>query len=144
MSKFPITREQLPPGGNLCEYCTALCCHYYALPMDEPKTWRDFDNIRWFMIHGTVTAYVHDGVWYLCTYQVCRHLQPDYRCGIYETRPEICREYSTTNCDYDDHGTHDMLFETPEQIWEYAHAILPPRRGSNGKSTQTVDLPILN
>ncbi|MFM8289962.1 MAG: YkgJ family cysteine cluster protein, partial [Planctomycetaceae bacterium] len=86
----------------------------------------------------------HDGVWYLCTYQVCRHLQPDHRCGIYETRPEICREYSTTNCDYDDHGTHDMLFETPEQIWEYAHAILPPRRGARGKSTQTVDLPILN
>ena len=26
-------------------------------------------------------------------------------------------------------------FETPEQIWEYAEAILPPRRGLKGKET---------
>jgi hypothetical protein len=37
-----------------------------------------------------------------------------------------------------------MLFETPEQIWEYAEAILPPRKKKKTASSLSVDLPILN
>jgi uncharacterized protein len=144
MSQFPITRAQLPPGEILCSYCTALCCRYFALPMETPTTRRDFDNIRWFMLHGKVTVYVDDGTWYLCVYADCRHLQPDHRCGSYDDRPAICREYNTKNCDYDDKGVHDKLFETPEQIAEYEEAVLPPRRRGPRRSLDRMQLPVIS
>lgn len=96
------------------------------------------------MLHGKVSVYVDDGTWYLCVYADCRHLQADHRCGSYADRPEICREYSTTNCDYDDQGVHDKLFETPEQIAEYAEAVLPPPRRSKARQAlERIRLPVL-
>jgi Fe-S-cluster containining protein len=141
MPHFPIKRSQLKPGEVLCSYCTALCCRYFSLPIEMPKTWKEFDTIRWFMMHGTVSVYVDDGTWYLCVYADCKHLEADNRCGIYDDRPRICRNYSTRDCEYDDLGLHDRLFETPEQLWEYAEAVLPPRRRRGAK--QRVSLPVL-
>src|SRR5262249_5672323 len=48
MSRFPIRRDQLPPGEVLCTYCTGLCCRYFTVSLDTPTTWTDFDNIRWY------------------------------------------------------------------------------------------------
>ncbi|HEY3966592.1 MAG TPA: YkgJ family cysteine cluster protein [Planctomycetaceae bacterium] len=144
MPIFPIKREQLKPGEILCSYCTALCCRYFSVPIDTPTTRKEFDNLRWFMLHGRVTVYVEDETWYLCVYGDCQHLLSDNRCGIYETRPQICRDYSTDKCEYDDSGLHDKLFETPEQIWEYAEAIFPPKRARKDKSAKRVSLPIVS
>lgn len=144
MPQFPIKRDQLPPGEVLCSYCTALCCRYFAVHIDTPTTWREFDNIRWFIMHGRVTVYVDDGTWYLCVYGDCQHLQADNRCGIYDDRPQICREYSTKGCEYDDPGIHERLFETPEQVWEYAEAILGPRPSKDrARRNGKLQLPIL-
>ena len=52
----------------------------------------------------------------------------DNRCQIYFNRPRICRDYTTDECEYDEVWSFDKAFETPEQIWEYAEALLPPRR----------------
>lgn len=128
MSSPRMRRAELPPGDCLCNYCTALCCRYFTLPIDTPTDWRDFDHIRWFLMHGRATVFVESGIWYLTVYAECRHLLPDQRCGIYDDRPQICRNYSTDSCEYEDDGVHDMYFETPEQIWEYAHAVLPPQQ----------------
>lgn len=73
----------------------------------------------------------------------CKHLLDDYRCGIYETRPQICREYSTDNCEYEDDWTYERYFETPEQIYEYAEAILPARRGQGVRGRKPDLLEIL-
>ena len=32
----------LTMGSILCEHCTGHCCKYVALPLDRPKTRRDF------------------------------------------------------------------------------------------------------
>jgi Fe-S-cluster containining protein len=79
--------------------------------------------------------------WYLMVPGDCQHLQADHRCGIYETRPQICRSYTTDECEYDNDGVYDQFFETAEQLWEYAQAVLPPlpRRAAD----QPVSLPIL-
>lgn len=137
------SREDLPEDANLCEYCTAKCCHYFALPIDRPKEFSDFDYIRWYLLHDRATVFVEDYDWYLLVHTVCKHLQDDYRCGIYETRPQICRSYTTDECEYDDQWTYDMYFETPEQVEEYAEAFLASSQGKGIRSPQPPLLPVL-
>ncbi len=31
----------------------------------------------------------------------CTHIKDDGRCGIYTTRPQICRDYSNDYCEHD-------------------------------------------
>ena len=57
----------------------------------------------------------------------CKHLQSDNRCGIYDTRPQICRDYSTDDCEYEDDWVYEQYLETAEQVDEYAEAVLPPQ-----------------
>lgn len=78
--------------------------------------------MRWFLLHDKASVFVEDDSWYLLVHTVCKHLQPDNRCGIYETRPAICRDYSTDNCEYDEDSTYEMYFETAEQVAEYMEA----------------------
>ena len=40
------SRKDLGPDEVLCEYCTAKCCRYFALPIETPKTFKDFEYIR--------------------------------------------------------------------------------------------------
>jgi Fe-S-cluster containining protein len=143
MASIVMRRQDLPPGEVLCSYCTAKCCRYFALAIDTPTTWRDFDNIRWFMFHGRVSLFVDKKVWYLVVHEACKHLQPDNRCGTYATRPRICRDYTTDGCEYDNEFVYDQLFETPEQLWEYAEAVLPPPRRRKVKGELAVTLPVL-
>ena len=81
--------------------------------------------------------------WYLLVHTTCRHLRPDHRCGIYEMRPQICRDYTTDKCEYEDDWTYDQYFELPEQIAEYVEAITPRRRGSSIRSPQPSLLPVM-
>ena len=127
-------RQDLAPGDCLCNYCTAKCCRYFALPLDTPTTWKDFDFLRWFLLHERASAFVEDGTWYLLVHTLCRHLRADNLCGIYETRPNICRAYKTTNCEYEDDWVYDHYLETAAQVEEYALARLGPRRGQSFRS----------
>lgn len=136
-------REDVPADANLCDYCNAKCCRYFALPIDLPETAQDFDFIRWYLLHEHATVFVDDGTWYLLVHTTCKHLQSDYRCGIYDIRPQICRDYKTDNCEYDDRWTYEQYFETPEQIYEYAEAVLGPGKKGNLRSPQPQLLPVL-
>lgn len=138
------SRNEIPADANLCEYCTAKCCRYFALPIETPSDWRDFEFIRWYLLHERASVFIEDGDWYLMVHTVCKHLMSDNRCGIYETRPQICREYTTDNCEYEDDWTYDQYFETPEQIYEYAEAILPTPRGKGIRSRKPELLPVLS
>ncbi len=122
-------------GSVLCEHCPAACCRYLAIPIDEPTTGRDFDDIRWYLMHQGVTVFVEDGDWYFQVQTVCKNLGVDHRCGVYETRPEICREYKAKDCDYSDatYG-YEKLFTHPTQIEEYYKA-------KTGKTIKTLKKP---
>jgi Fe-S-cluster containining protein len=132
------SRAQLKPGEVLCQFCAAKCCKYYSLPMEKPTTRKDFDYIRWFLLHGRSAVYIEDGTWYLLVYSDCKHLLPDNRCGIYDTRPQICREYTTDNCEYDDDWSTNV-FRTPEQVQEYVDAILPAKKTATCKPKPPLD-----
>ena len=116
------TREEVPKSECLCDYCTALCCRYFALPIDEPTEPHEFDYVRWYLLHDRATVFVDGDQWYLLVHTTCKHLRDDNLCGIYETRPQICRDYSTKRCEYDDTAVYDRYFETAEQVAEYIEA----------------------
>jgi Fe-S-cluster containining protein len=123
-----MKRADLPAGSCLCDHCTGKCCRYFSLPIKTPVTWDDYDEVRWFLAHGQTLVYIEKGVWYLLVMTRCQYLQADNRCGIYLTRPKICREYTTDDCEYDSDWGFERVFEAPEQIAEYAEAVLPPKR----------------
>ena len=112
-----------------CRKCPGLCCRYFGLPIDTPETPGDFNDIHWYLLHKGTEVYVSDGDWYLNVKNACRQLGADYSCGIYETRPRICRQYATEQCDitsaeYD----HEHHFYSPEQLEEYARGFLRDKR----------------
>jgi Fe-S-cluster containining protein len=132
VKKTKIRREDLAPGACLCDHCSGKCCRYFSLPIETPANWDDYDTIRWYLAHGQTLVYVEKATWYLVVMTRCKYLSRDDRCQIYLSRPRICREYTTDECEYDDDWIFEKVFETPEQLWEYAEAVLPPRRRRNG------------
>jgi Fe-S-cluster containining protein len=125
-----------PKDGPPCHLCTARCCKYFALAIDTPVTPEDHDYIRWFLMHAHVVAWRQDGDWYLEVRTPCQHLQPDNACGIYETRPQICRDYglpekaedATAPCEYfTDDAAYDLFFDTADAFYTWSKAELEKR-----------------
>ena len=85
-----------------CTTCPAMCCRYIATQIDEPTRKREYDHIRWYLMHRDVHVFIdHDEEWYLEFETPCENLGPDNRCLIYEDRPRICS----------DHGDSDVICE---------------------------------
>lgn len=122
-------------GSSHCEHCTGHCCKYLALPLESPETARDYDDMRWYLMHQGVTIFVEDGEWYIQVSTTCTHLQPDNLCGIYSTRPQICRDYKSGECDYSDGSYgYDHLFTHVDQLEAYAKEHLRKRRKPKRKT----------
>lgn len=79
-------KSEVPPE-RLCEFCDAKCCRYFALPIDKPTTFEEFDYVRWYLLHERASVFVENGDWFLLVHTPCKELGPDNRCQIYETRP---------------------------------------------------------
>ncbi|MBV8607906.1 MAG: YkgJ family cysteine cluster protein [Singulisphaera sp.] len=134
MKKTKPRRDQLKPDECLRAHCTDTCCRYSSLPIETPSTWDDSDAIRWYLAHGSTLGDVERETWYLVVMTRCTHLTYDNRCRSDLSRPKICQEYATSDCEYDD-WMCGKVFEIPEQTWEDAEAVLPPglnprRRGA--------------
>ncbi len=113
-----ITRKT---NKTLCDNCGGRCCRYIAFPIDNPETRKDYDDIRWYLCHKGITVFVEDKQWYVSISSDCRHLCSDTnKCEIYEKRPQICREFDPTGCEYrsDEYG-YDLHFTDDEQMQEY-------------------------
>lgn len=100
--------------------------------------------MRWFLLHERASVFVEDESWYLLVHTNCKHLQPDNRCGIYDTRPQICRDYSTANCEYDEDATYEKYFETAEQVAEYMEATVLQSEIPSIRSPEPPLLPVLS
>ncbi len=138
-----IRREDLPAGENLCEYCTAKCCRYFALPIDPPETFEELEYLRWFLLHDRASVFKEDDDWYLLVHTTCEHLRDDNRCGIYATRPKICQDYSFNNCEYEEDSVYDLYLETADQVWEYTEAVWQPNARC-ARSRKPELLPVLS
>ncbi len=138
-----FSRGDYPEGTILCEHCIAKCCRYYSVEIEAPVTATDRDVVRWYMLHQHASIFIDDGTWYLKVNSDCRYLLPDNRCGIYETRPEICRNYSQVDCEFDDDWLYEHYFESVEQLDEYWEVTVPPRGAASIRSPRPPVLPII-
>ncbi len=93
--------------SDQCSKCLpAKCCTYFAFEIDEPGSRKDYESYLWKLAHEQVSMYIYRKKWHIMIHTRCNFLQDNNQCGIYETRPYICKEHSTTNCEYtsEDYG----------------------------------------
>ena len=106
-----------------CEACYATCCRYLATEIDTPTCKRDYDNIRWYLMHQNVHVFVdHDNDWYIEFESVCSNLTENARCQKYEDRPRICAKHGEDDgtCEFhSDESPYDRRFSTAREFEEY-------------------------
>lgn len=99
---IPIVPAHKITPENKCSFCAnSKCCTYLTQQVPTPRSKSDFDHLLWQISHQNVQVYKDEDGWYLLVNNKCLHLQPGGRCGIYETRPQVCREYSNDYCEFD-------------------------------------------
>ncbi len=95
---------------------------YVTVPLDSPRSKSQKDLFRWYLLHQNVEIYIdHDRQWQILFKTPCNKLLDNGMCSIYETRPQICRDYQADACsrvgkDYIE------LFQTPEDLERYFQA----------------------
>lgn len=107
---------------NKCSFCTdSLCCTYITQHLDTPKSKADFQQLLWQVSHDNICIYKDDDGWTLLVSGKCQHLQINGDCGIYHTRPEICREHTNDYCEYDapSEDGFDLYFTNYEDLLAY-------------------------
>lgn len=101
-----------------------MCCRYVALQIDTPDSRRDYDHIRWYLLHENVHVFIErGGDWYIEFETPCRELDSSNRCRIYADRPRICREHgngSKSTCEYvADEDVYKRRFSSAAALEEY-------------------------
>lgn len=107
---------------NKCDDCTgSICCTYVTQQIPGPRSKHDFDHLLWQLSHGGIQLYKDGDGWFLLIQNACLHLQADGRCGIYQDRPQICREYKNDFCEYDMPAREgwDLYFEDYASLLAY-------------------------
>ena len=85
-----------------CGFCTnSKCCTYITQQIEVPRSKVDFDHLLWQISHENIQIYKDEDGWFLLVNNQCGHLLPDGKCGIYNTRPKVCREYTNDYCEFD-------------------------------------------
>ncbi len=104
--------------GHPCQTCGATCCRYVGIALAPPRDVDDHDLIRWYLSHKKVSVYVDkDGAWWVQVGTDCRHIGRDGGCRIYESRPQLCRDYGTQACERADHDDQNIAeFATVEEF----------------------------
>ncbi len=95
-----------------CDACDALCCRYVATEIDRPTAKRDYDYIRWYLLHRHVAVFIdHDGSWFLEFETPCECLGERGRCTRYHARPRICRDHGEGAVECEFHGATEPHVE---------------------------------
>lgn len=105
-----------------CSQChQSICCTYVTHPLDTPRGKADFQYLLWLVSHGNIEIYKDEDGWCLLIPARCQHLQGDGRCGIYATRPPICREHDNSHCEFDQPAEQDfdLYFRNYDELLKY-------------------------
>ncbi len=84
--------------------CPRGCCNHLSVPIDEPESWRDFDDIRWYVAHRSVSVHKdHEGDWLV----------------TFHTRPmTACAKCDADACSSDDQD-YPVVFSTMDDVDSY-------------------------
>ncbi len=106
-----------------CIACRAKCCRHVATGIDTPTCKRDYDNIRWYLMHEDVNVFVDkEGEWTIEFFTKCLLLKETQLCDGYGDRPRVCRDYpdASSLCEYEDDALpYKALFTTAREFEQY-------------------------
>lgn len=110
--------KKLLTEDDQCLKCRpAKCCMYFSLEIDPPENKRDYDDFLWFLAHENVSIYLWENSWYLMIHNKCTFLdKATNRCTTYETRPKMCREHLTKDCEFDSDYEFDEHFTSYDDL----------------------------
>ena len=115
---LPLKMAEPEKPLKVCTEC-GKCCTYVSVGINPPNSVGNATDMLWYLYHQDVSLYRDgDGEWSVVFETRCRHLQGDLLCAIYESRPEICRDFDNTTCEVND-PEGGLAIETPEQFVEY-------------------------
>jgi len=120
-----------------CKDCDGKCCNYITIQIDEPEDDIDFEELKWFLCHENILVYIdNDDDWCVEVRTNCKNLDENNACKIYATRPIVCLEHETHECEhnekYDDY--YKRLFKTMEDIEAYKQEYLSKKTESTNES----------
>ncbi len=119
--KIPVIAEAMTPE-NKCSFCTeSTCCTYFTQQIDTPRKKSEFVHMLWQISHRNVQFYKDEDGWFLLVNNPCVHLLEDGGCGIYDSRPDICREYDNEYCEYDAPAEEgfELFFDSYDSLLQY-------------------------
>ena len=130
---FPqFKNEEKMTESEICLKCTG-CCRYVTVEIDKPRNKEKVELYTWYLLHKNVQIYIdNEGDWNLLFITTCTELQSDGKCGIYPTRPKICKEYSPKSCSRTGKD-HTHLFMTPSALIEYLDEEKAKKKKKNTK-----------
>lgn len=105
-----------------CSKCTkSICCNSINQKIPAPKSKEDFDHLIWQVSHENINIFKDADGWFLHISSRCMHLGENGACGIYETRPWVCREYDNDFCEFDEsiEDASELFFATPKKLDKY-------------------------
>ena len=110
-------------SDNKCSFCRgSTCCTYLTHQLDTPRSMEDFDLLLWQLSHANTQVYKDEDGWFLLINNRCLHLLSDGRCAIYEHRPQVCREHSNEDCEFEGAAGADdfeLFFPSYEALLKY-------------------------
>lgn len=124
-----------------CRNCDAYCCKHVAVYIDKPQNYRDYDHIRWYLLHENVWISIDfQGEWMLEFRTPCKRITKDFKCADYDNRPLICKNYPQKNELCEKQSTelsYAYLFTNLEEFETYLKAkknIKPKKKADLKKS----------
>lgn len=116
---FPkFKNEDQMTESEICVKCHG-CCMYVTVPLDYPRSNDQKDMFRWYLLHRNVEIYIdHDKEWHILFKTPCDKLLSNGMCSIYETRPQICKDYSADSCSRTGKD-YIELFRKPDDLEKY-------------------------
>ena len=120
MERLSDIKVKLEPGTritaeNKCGFCTnSYCCTYVTERLVTPRSKLDYEHMLWQVSHEGVEVYKDEEGWWMMIFGRCSHLQADGQCGIYEVRPQICRDHSNDYCEFDAPVENDYALHFPD------------------------------
>ncbi len=117
----------------------ASCCQEISIKMGSPSSLEWWDELRWMVAHKNVSVArkISDGEWYVIFETECEQLTSHGRCWVYDSRPNICADYSNKTCMINGKGNlYDLKLNGYEEFTEYMKEHVIPEYQQDLEQTQ--------